>query len=89
MKRLSLPCVLGVALLAACKPQAPAATDAKPAAADRATTQEATFGPAINSTDFAQHVRTLASDEFEGRAPGSAGEENPSPISKRSSGASA
>lgn len=34
----------------------------------------AAFSPAIDARDFAAHVRTLASDEFEGRAPGSAGE---------------
>ena len=33
------------------------------------------FRPAIDGADFAAHVRTLASDEYEGRAPGSAGEE--------------
>ncbi|MGH8081306.1 MAG: M28 family metallopeptidase [Lysobacter sp.] len=49
---------------------APIATPAPaPAAGDHA------FDGAINAADFAQHVKTLASDEFEGRAPGSAGEE--------------
>ena len=33
-----------------------------------------TFGPDISAEDFAQHLRVLASDEFEGRAPGSRGE---------------
>ncbi|HEY0504880.1 MAG TPA: M28 family metallopeptidase, partial [Lysobacter sp.] len=33
------------------------------------------FAAAINVADFVQHVKTLASDEFEGRAPGSVGEE--------------
>ncbi|TCZ79068.1 M28 family metallopeptidase [Lysobacter sp. N42] len=33
------------------------------------------FRAAIDGADFAAHVRTLASDEFGGRAPGSAGEE--------------
>jgi Zn-dependent M28 family amino/carboxypeptidase len=47
---------------------APAASQADAAAAH-------TFESAINTGDFAAHVRTLASDEFEGRAPGSAGEE--------------
>jgi len=61
--------------LSACKQppadQAPAGTDAPTpsAAADHA------FDGAINPADFAQHVKTLASDEFEGRAPGSPGEE--------------
>jgi Zn-dependent M28 family amino/carboxypeptidase len=51
---------------------APAATPAAPAA----TTGPAyTFGPEISAEDFAQHVKVLASDEFEGRAPGSKGED--------------
>jgi len=33
------------------------------------------FSPAITEADFMQLVNTLASDEFEGRAPGSAGED--------------
>jgi Zn-dependent M28 family amino/carboxypeptidase len=33
------------------------------------------FGPEISAEDFAAHVKVLASDEFAGRAPGSAGEE--------------
>ena len=33
------------------------------------------FSPEINAGDFAEMVKTLASDEFEGRAPGSKGEE--------------
>src|SRR5688500_2515686 len=74
MKQFTLPCVLGVALLAACKPQAPA-PDTKPTGPDSTAQPAATFQPAIHAADFAQHVRTLASDEFEGRGPGSAGEE--------------
>ncbi|MDR7100367.1 Zn-dependent M28 family amino/carboxypeptidase [Lysobacter niabensis] len=73
MKRPLLPCLLGAVLVAACKPPAPA-TDTVTATADRAG-QGASFNPAITSDDFARHVRTLASDEFEGRGPGSAGEE--------------
>ena len=59
-------------VLAACKKpregaQANATTSsAPPVAAHR-------FEPAISSSDFAAHVRLLASDAFEGRAPGSAG----------------
>jgi Zn-dependent M28 family amino/carboxypeptidase len=40
-----------------------------------ATSAGHAFKPAIDGADFAEHTRTLASDEFEGRAPGSAGEE--------------
>jgi len=73
MKRPLLPCLLGAVLVAACKPPAPA-TDTVAATPDRAD-QGASFNPAITADDFARHVRTLASDEFEGRGPGSVGEE--------------
>jgi Zn-dependent M28 family amino/carboxypeptidase len=62
--------------------EAPPAAQAEPVAAPAAPAQAAapatppyTFGPEISAEDFAQHVKTLASDEFEGRAPGSKGEE--------------
>ncbi|MFC3551275.1 M28 family metallopeptidase [Lysobacter cavernae] len=65
--------MLGALALAACtQPEADAPTATAPApspASDHA------FDGAINAADFAAHVKTLASDEFEGRAPGSAGEE--------------
>ncbi|HZH42530.1 MAG TPA: M20/M25/M40 family metallo-hydrolase [Lysobacter sp.] len=59
-------------LLAACNREAapPAAPQTPPQAA-----ASHTFTPAITAADFAEHVKTLASDAFEGRAPGSAGEE--------------
>jgi len=59
------------AALAACKPesQAPATPDAAPPAAAHAFTADITEG------DFADMVKALSSDEFEGRGPGSAGEE--------------
>ena len=68
MKHSLLSCVLGTALLAACQPQTPATNRT-------ATPGATTFAPAIRAEDFAAHVRTLASDEFEGRAPGSVGED--------------
>ena len=59
------------AALAACKRDAeapqPAAEPQKPAGF--------AFKAAMTPADFAEHVRVLASDEFEGRAPGTAGEE--------------
>ncbi|MFZ5656735.1 MAG: M28 family metallopeptidase [Pseudomonadota bacterium] len=65
--------VLALALaaaLAACAATPQAMAPAAPAApAGHA------FMPAIDGADFAAHVRTLASDEFSGRAPGSAGED--------------
>jgi Zn-dependent M28 family amino/carboxypeptidase len=76
-----LPAALLGALLAGCSssepPPAPtAAVPATPAAAPApATPPPYSFGPEVSAEDFAQHVRTLASDEFEGRAPGSNGEQ--------------
>ncbi len=62
--------------LAACS-QAPAPADAPapeaPVAAAPAT--EHGFGPEISAEDFAAHVRTLSSDAFGGRAPGTPGEQ--------------
>jgi Zn-dependent M28 family amino/carboxypeptidase len=71
--------VLAAALAAtACsKPPAEAPTAAAPQAAApaAATPSGHAFDAAINAADFAEHVKVLASDEFEGRAPGSLGEE--------------
>jgi Zn-dependent M28 family amino/carboxypeptidase len=39
------------------------------------TSASYSFGPEISAEDFAQQVKVLASDEFEGRAPGSRGEQ--------------
>ena len=72
--------LLSIALLAAlsaCKrgdetPATPAATPAAPVAP--ATSAHA-FAADINAPDFAELVKTLSSDEFEGRGPGSAGED--------------
>ena len=36
---------------------------------------DSAFGPEISAEDFSAHVKILASDEFAGRQPGSAGEE--------------
>ena len=67
--------------LAACQQAAPPETAQAPAAPAPAPAAPATpatgthkFEPAIAGADFAEHVRVLASDEFEGRAPGSLGE---------------
>ena len=71
----SLIAVFALLALTACKrdeavpPQTSAQTPATPAASSY------TFDPAIRSEDFAEMVKTLSSDAFEGRAPGSAGEE--------------
>ena len=72
MSRTLLLSLAVVVALAACKKtEAPvaAAPDAAPAAPAHA------FSTDINEADFAEMVKTLASDEFEGRGPGSVGEE--------------
>jgi len=78
MRLLPLAAALTLGLgLAACSSESPApapATQAEaPAAAAEAEAGHA-FSPDISTADWAEHVRVLASDEFEGRAPGSAGE---------------
>ena len=62
--------ILAAALLAACgQQQDKAATDAKAANADaiEAVVQS------LNAEDLMQHVQVLASDEYEGRMPGTEG----------------
>ncbi|MDH5832732.1 M28 family metallopeptidase [Luteimonas kalidii] len=67
----------GSLLLAACnRAPAPEAADASaPPAAEAPAAEAHTFKPEIDADDVRALVTTLASDEFEGRAPGSAGEE--------------
>jgi Zn-dependent M28 family amino/carboxypeptidase len=73
-------CVCLILLLAACDQQQstdskpPAATITPIAAAALKPTREGHFSPEITAADFAAHVQRLASDEFEGRKPGSIGE---------------
>lgn len=67
--------LLGLATLAAlsaCKREAP---EAAPVASTPPTTPAHAFADAIDAADFAEHVKTLASDEFEGRGPGTPGED--------------
>ncbi|HYQ23798.1 M28 family metallopeptidase [Stenotrophomonas sp.] len=75
MPRKLLLCLAAAAALSACKGEdtSPPAPAASPDAA--ATPAAHTFAPGINAADFSELVKTLASDEFEGRAPGSKGEE--------------
>ncbi|WP_312368263.1 M28 family metallopeptidase [Stenotrophomonas sp.] len=72
MQRKLVLCLAATAALAACKQEAagPAAAQPAPAAAPAHA-----FASAINAADFGELVKTLASDEFEGRAPGSRGED--------------
>ena len=72
---------LSIALLAAlcaCTPrsddEAAASTESGAAMADAANSPHS-FKDQIDADDFAEHVRQLASDDFGGRAPGTAGEE--------------
>ncbi|MDR1075537.1 MAG: M28 family peptidase [Xanthomonadaceae bacterium] len=81
MLRKPLLCLGVVALLSACNGEAPAPGSTRaPTAATTVTAPNApvsthSFSPEINAADFSELVRTLASDEFEGRGPGTAGEE--------------
>ncbi|RMH89009.1 M20/M25/M40 family metallo-hydrolase [Lysobacter pythonis] len=61
-----------VTALAACKPAEPLAA---PAAGTSAPAPEHAFAPDINLADYTELLKTLASDEFEGRGPGTYGEE--------------
>ena len=75
MSRHLLVTLAAVAALAACNrpPPTPAASTPAPAAAVAAAAP--TFHDAIDAGDFAEHVKTLASDAFEGRGPGTPGED--------------
>ncbi len=73
MSRKLMLVLAATAALAACKREPEA-----PAAAPEAATPPAaahTFTADITEVDFADMVKALSSDEFEGRAPGSVGEE--------------
>jgi Zn-dependent M28 family amino/carboxypeptidase len=66
-------------LLAACGPaqpqsSPPVTTAGPPARAALKPTRDGHFSPAIIAEDFAAYVQRLASDEFEGRKPGTIGE---------------
>jgi Zn-dependent M28 family amino/carboxypeptidase len=66
------------AALAACNREdttTPTSQPAPTAATPSASTTSFAFKDAIDAADFGEHVRVLASDEFEGRAPGTPGEE--------------
>jgi Zn-dependent M28 family amino/carboxypeptidase len=75
MQRHLLLCLAAATAVAACQRQ-PAATTA-PAAVPSATAdaQAHAFSPAIDAGDFVEHVKVLSSDAFEGRGPGTPGED--------------
>ncbi|AWH16156.1 aminopeptidase [Stenotrophomonas sp. ZAC14D2_NAIMI4_7] len=75
MPRKLLLCLAAAAALSACKGEdTPAPAPATDTAAAAKPASHA-FSPDISAADFSEMVKTLASDEFEGRAPGSKGEE--------------
>jgi len=62
-------------LLAACSEAPPPVASAPaPVREPLKPTRDGHFSPAITAADFAAHVQRLASDEFEGRKPGTIGE---------------
>lgn len=71
-----LTTALAAALLStACSQDTPAPAATAPATPAASAPAATSFEPAIRAEDFVAHVKTLASDEFGGRAPGSPGEE--------------
>jgi Zn-dependent M28 family amino/carboxypeptidase len=66
---------LAVFALAACQRQQAPEPAANASATPPAATAEHAFSPDINAADFAELDKTLASDAFEGRGPGTPGED--------------
>ncbi|MBO9883749.1 M28 family metallopeptidase [Xanthomonas sp. D-109] len=78
MSRKLVLCLAAAAALTACKREAPApAADTTPPAATPAPAAAPThaFSTGIAPADFAELVKTLSSDAFEGRGPGTPGED--------------
>ncbi|MCW0378696.1 hypothetical protein NB697_001542 [Xanthomonas sacchari] len=78
MSRKLVLCLAAAAALTACKREAPApAADTAPPAAAPAPAAAPThaFSSGIAPADFAELVKTLSSDAFEGRGPGTPGED--------------
>jgi len=72
------PLLLSLALLAAlsaCKRETPTTATPEPAAPAVPAAAGHAFAADINAADFSELVKTLASDEFEGRGPGTPGED--------------
>ena len=74
LPKILLLTLAATAALAACQREAEAPA-APPPAAQPAKPAAFAFKDAIDPADFGEHVRVLASDEFEGRAPGTPGED--------------
>ncbi|MEO8367092.1 MAG: M28 family metallopeptidase [Pseudoxanthomonas sp.] len=69
-----LLCLAAFAALSACQREAPVPATG-PVSIPAAPSAAASFKDAIDPADFAEHVKTLASDAFEGRGPGTPGED--------------
>ncbi len=74
MQRHLLLALVAAATLAACQRQ-PAPPVATAPAAPATATAPHVFHAAIDAGDFAEHVKVLSSDAFEGRGPGTPGED--------------
>ncbi len=72
-RRLLLCLLPTLVLLASCQTDRLQQTEASLVAANEQAGHA--FGPEISAEDFAAHIKVLASDDFGGRGPGSAGEE--------------
>ncbi len=75
MRHHSLFLGLAAIALAACQPSTPAAPPAAQATVPAPAPAAHAFNPDIHAADYAELVKTLSSDAFEGRGPGTAGEE--------------
>ncbi|KAF1014285.1 MAG: hypothetical protein GAK31_03309 [Stenotrophomonas maltophilia] len=75
MPRKLVLCLAAAAALSACARNDSAAPPAPATDGTASSTPAHSFSPDINAADFAELVKTLSSDAFEGRAPGSKGEE--------------
>ncbi len=75
MPRHLLLCLAAATALAACNREQPVAATPETPASSGAATSAHMFSPDISAEDFSDMVKTLSSDEFGGRGPGSPGED--------------
>ena len=75
MPRHLLLCVATATALVACQRQPASSAGTSPAASRPNAVAAHVFNPAIDPGDFVEHVKTLSSDAFEGRGPGTPGED--------------
>ena len=74
MQRHLLSCLALTVAVAACQ-RAPAPASPPTSSAPASQAAPHAFSPAIDAADFVEHVKVLASDAFEGRGPGTPGED--------------